>query len=292
MSNLRDIKRRIKSVRNTSQITKAMQMVASAKMRRAQELALRGRVYVSAIASVFRHLKESLNDVNVELMKTNPHGKTLCIVISTDRGLCGALNSNLLKELLTTAPADADYITIGSKLNTQLVRCGRHLKASFSLGDSFDEASLKPIMDFIRKGFVSGEYNSVSAIYQKFINVMVQRPQLSRLLPINPDELLSMAAAIESEDELNGDQPINYLLEPGPVALLNSLLPLYFTNMLTQMVLEGKASEQSARMVAMKSATENAKTLIGELTLEYNKARQTQITNELLEITTAMKAME
>ena len=100
MSNLRDIKRRIKSVRNTSQITKAMQMVASAKMRRAQELALRGRVYVSAIASVFRHLKESLNDVNVELMKTNPHGKTLCIVISTDRGLCGALNSNLLKELL------------------------------------------------------------------------------------------------------------------------------------------------------------------------------------------------
>lgn len=291
MSNLRDIKRRIRSVRNTSQITKAMQMVASAKMRRAQELALKGRVYISAIANVFKHLQDSIGDSGIELMKDNPNGKELCIVIATDRGLCGALNANLLKEILSTCPADADYITIGAKLNSALARTGRRLKASFTLGDNFDEAELKPIMDFIRKGFVSGEYNSVSAVYQKFINVMVQRPQVGHLLPIDPAELISLAAAAD-DGESAADSAANYLLEPGPVALLNSLLPLYFTNMLTQMVLEGKASEQSARMVAMKAATENAKSLIGELTLEYNKARQTQITNELLEITTAMKAME
>ena len=115
---------------------------------------------------------------------------------------------------------------------------------------------------------------------------MVQRPQVVDILPIKPDDLLKLAE--EAEDETHAE----FLLEPTPTALLKSILPLYFANLLTQMVLEGKASEQSARMVAMKSATENAKTLIGELTLEYNKARQAQITNELLEITTAMKAME
>ena len=148
-----------------------------------------------------------------------------------------------------------------------------------------DEAR-KAILDFIRKGFMDGTYNRVTVVYQKFINIMVQRPQVVDILPIKPEDLLQLAE--EAADEEHGD----YLLEPSPTELLKSILPLYFANLLTQMVLEGKASEQSARMVAMKSATENAKTLIGELTLEYNKARQAQITNELLEITTAMKAME
>lgn len=289
MSNLRDIKRRIKSVRNTSQITKAMQMVASAKMRRAQEQALRGRVFISALASVFRHLRDSISEGSVDLMKLNPKGKALYIIINTDRGLCGGLNSNLFKEILGICPADADYITIGSKLNPQLIRVGRNLSASFTLSDGFTDEDLKPILDFIRKGFVDGAYNRVFVAYQKFINIMVQRPQIVQLLPIMPEDLLELAG--DEDDVPVGDLP-NYILEPSPTKLLNTILPLYFTYRLTQMVLEGKASEQSARMVAMKAATENAKTLIGELTLEYNKARQTQITNELLEITTAMKAME
>lgn len=289
MSNLRDIKRRIKSVRNTSQITKAMQMVASAKMRRAQEQALRGRVFISALASVFRHLRDSITEGGVDLMKINPKGKALYIIINTDRGLCGGLNSNLFKEVLGICPADADYITIGSKLNPQLTRVGRQLRASFTLSDGFTDVELKPILDFIRKGFIDGSYNQVCVAYQKFVNIMVQRPQIVRLLPIMPEDLLELAG--DDEDVAEGDLP-NYILEPSPTKLLNTILPLYFTYRLTQMVLEGKASEQSARMVAMKAATENAKTLIGELTLEYNKARQTQITNELLEITTAMKAME
>lgn len=290
MSNLRDIKRRIKSVRNTSQITKAMQMVASAKMRRAQEQALRGRAFISALASVFRHLRDSIAEGKVDLMQFNPKGKALYIIVNTDRGLCGGLNANLFKEVLLMCPPDADYITIGSKLNPQLTRVGRNLSASFSLSDTFTDVDLKPILDFIRKGFVEGNYNRVCVAYQKFINIMVQRPQITQLLPIMPEDLLDLAGP-EQDTTAAGDLP-DFILEPSPRALLNSMLPLYFNYRLTQMVLEGKASEQSARMVAMKAATENAKTLIGELTLEYNKARQTQITNELLEITTAMKAME
>ena len=287
MSNLRDIKRRIRSVRNTSQITKAMQMVASAKMHRAQELALRGRTYVSALANVLKHLRETISEGDSPLMK-NRGGKPLIIVINTDRGLCGALNANLLKEVLTSCPREADYVTIGSKLNPQMTRCGLHLAASFSLGDNFTEYELKPVMDFIRQGFVNGLYGSVSVAYQLFVNIMVQRPQIDQLLPILPEELLKVAA----QDDVEDDDNANFILEPTPKALLDSILPLYFTNLFTQRVLEGKASEQSARMVAMKAATENARTLIDSLTLEYNKARQTQITNELLEITTAMKAME
>lgn len=288
MANLRDIKRRIKSVRNTSQITKAMQMVASAKMRRAQEMALKGRSYISALANVLKHLQDTISTASSPLMQKREEGKELIIVVNTDRGLCGGLNSNLLKEVLATCSAEADYVTIGTKLNPQLVRCGRKLAATFSLGDTFDEADLKPIFDFIRIGYTNGTYKCVRVIYQKFINIMVQRPQATKLLPITTEELLTVAAQDTIEDEDNA----NFLLEPAPQALLDSILPLYFSHLLVQMVLEGKASEQSARMVAMKAATENAKTLIGELTLEYNKARQTQITNELLEITTAMKAME
>lgn len=288
MANLRDIKRRIKSVRNTSQITKAMQMVASAKMRRAQDLALKGRSYISALANVFKHLQDSITEGTATLMERRSTGKSLVIVINTDRGLCGGLNANLLKEVIAKCPADADYVTIGAKLNPQLSRCGRNLIASFSLGDTFGEADLKPVFDFIRAGFTDGTYNSVSVAYQKFINIMVQRPVFAEILPITRDELLAVA----EQDQMPDTDNTNFLLEPGPKELLNALLPLYFSNLITQMVLEGKASEQSARMVAMKAATENAKALIGELTLEYNKARQTQITNELLEITTATKAME
>ncbi len=288
MASLRDIKRRIKSVRNTSQITKAMQMVASAKMRRAQELALKGRTYMSALAHVLQHLQDTLAEAASPLMEERTKGKTLVIVVSTDRGLCGALNANLFKDVLQKCDPQADYLTVGTKLNSQLTRCGRNLVASFTIGDTVEEAELKPIFQLIRKGFTEGTYNRVEVIYQKFINVMVQRTECMKLLPLSREELLKVAA----QDDIDDDSNPNFLLEPDPKTLLNAILPLYFSHQLVQMILEGKASEQSARMVAMKAATENAKTLIGELTLEYNKARQTQITNELLEITTAMKAME
>ena len=288
MANLRDIKRRIKSVRNTSQITKAMQMVASAKMRRAQELALRGRAYISALANVLQHLSATIELAGASLMQQREHGKTLVIVVNTDKGLCGALNANLLREVLAKTPQDADYMCIGAKLSPVLQRLGRSVRFTFSVSDNMTDVELKPIFEALRRGFEDGTYNRVLVAYQRFVNVMVQRPDMHELLPVTASELMEIASMDDIEDTQMG----NFLLEPTPTALLASILPLYVSNMLVQLVLEGKASEQSARMVAMKSATENAKNLIDELTLDYNKARQTQITNELLEITTATRAME
>ena len=288
MANLRDIKRRIKSVRNTSQITKAMQMVASAKMRRAQELALRGRAYISALANVLQHLSATIELAGASLMQQREHGKTLVIVVNTDKGLCGALNANLLREVLAKTPQDADYMCIGTKLSPVLQRLGRSVRFTFSVSDNMTDVELKPIFEALRRGFEDGTYNRVLVAYQRFVNVMVQRPDMHELLPVTASELMEIASMDDIEDTQMG----NFLLEPTPAALLASILPLYVSNMLVQLVLEGKASEQSARMVAMKSATENAKNLIAELTLDYNKARQTQITNELLEVTTATRAME
>ncbi len=288
MASLRDIKRRIKSVSNTSQITKAMQMVASAKMRRAQDLALKGRNYIGALANVFSHLKEVIAESSSPLMQVKEQGKSLVIVVNTDRGLCGGLNSNLFRDVMERAPKDADFVTIGAKLNPQFARANCKLLASFTVGDTFSEVDIKPIFDFARKAYLEDGYSKVIVFYQEFINVMVQRPRQRQVLPITEDELLAIAAVDEHPDTDNA----GFVLEPSPAAVLGTILPLYLFNLLTQIVLEGKASEQSARMVAMKGATENAKTLIDELTLDYNKARQTQITNELLEITTATKAME
>ncbi len=288
MANLRDIKRRIKSVRNTSQITKAMQMVASAKMRRAQELALHGRAYISALANVLQHLNATIEQGGASLMQMRESGKPLVVVISTDKGLCGALNANLLREIISKAPQDADFMCIGSKLSSTLQRLGRNVRFTFSVSDSMSDVELKPIYESIFRGFKEATYNRVIVAYQRFINVMVQRPHLRELLPITAEDLREIAAM----DDIEDTQTDNFLLEPTPKKLLDSILPLYASNALSQLILEGKASEQSARMVAMKSATENAKNLIGELTLDYNKARQTQITNELLEITTATRAME
>ncbi len=288
MASLRDIKRRIKSVSNTSQITKAMQMVASAKMRRAQELALKGRDYIASLANVFSHLKEEIAESSSPLMKVREGDKSLVLVINTDRGLCGGLNSNLFRDVMERAPKGADFVTIGAKLNPQFARMQSNLLASFSIPDTFSEVDIKPIFDYVRKQYLEEGYTSVTVFYQEFINVMVQRPRMRQILPITEEDLLGVASLDKEEDTENS----NFVLEPSAADVLASILPLYLFNLLTQIVLEGKASEQSARMVAMKGATENAKTLIDSLTLDYNKARQTQITNELLEITTATKAME
>ncbi len=288
MASLRDIKRRIHSVRNTSQITKAMQLVASAKMRRAQDLALKGRSYISAMANVLKHLEETINECETPLMKEQEEGKSLILLVNTDRGLCGGLNSNLMRFLMKECPTDADIVTIGAKLNPQLARLQRNLIASFTLKDNFDDAALKPIADYLRKAFIEDGYKEVYVCFQRYVNVVVQKPTLRKLLPVTAEELLVIA----SDDDIADTDNDLFILEPSSGQLLDAILPLYFFHLLTQMVLEAKASEHSARMVAMKAATENAKGFIDSLTLEYNKARQTQITNELLDITTAMKAME
>lgn len=290
MANLRDIRRRIKSVKNTSQITRAMQMVASAKMRRAQEQAVKGRAYIRALAEVLYHLEDEIDSSNSPLLQ-NHGGADLVVLVNTDRGLCGGLNANLIKMTREEAPEGAHYITIGRKLNATLVKFGEQLDATWSLTDPLSLLELKPIFDFLVKKFKEEEYGRVYMAFSGFVNTMVQKPMFRQLLPIDPDVLLKMAKA--GGASLEGTQAHQqFVIEPSPAALLDTILPLYVFHGLVQILLEARASEHSARMVAMKGATENAKNIIDSLTLDYNKARQNQITNELLEITTAMSMMD
>ena len=290
MGNLRDIRRRIKSIKNTSQITKAMQMVASAKMRRAQEQAIKGRPYIGALAQVFYHLRNELPDAETPLLVGNDSDKELVLVVNTDRGLCGGLNMNLFKAVRAQVSPDAHYITIGRKLNATIAKVGVMLDASWSLADPISLLELKSVFEYCCEQYKSGAFGKISVAYSGFVNTMVQRPVVRQLFPIDREELMNVAKVGGEEIDTRVDS--GFLLEPSAHALLESILPLYIFYVLVQVTLEARASEHSARMVSMKGATENAKKIIDELTLEYNKARQAQITNELLEITTAMRAME
>ena len=276
--------------RHRPKITRAMQMVASAKMRRAQDQAVKGRPYIRALAEVLYHLQDEIDTSNSPLMQTHG-GADLVLLVNTDRGLCGGLNANLIKMVREQAPENAHYITIGRKLNAALAKLNERLEATWSLTDPLSLLELKPVFDFIVQKFKAEEYGRVFVAFSGFVNTMVQKPVFRQLLPIEPEPLMNMAKAGGSS--LDGAEAHKqFLLEPSPAALLDTILPLYVFHGLVQIVLEARASEHSARMVAMKGATENAKNIIGGLTLDYNKARQTQITNELLEITTAMRAME
>lgn len=289
MANLRDIQRRIKSVGNTSQITKAMQLVASAKMRRAQEQALSGRNYIGALAYVFAHLRESIDkDLHPFLQETQGE-KELVLVISPDKGLCGALNTNLYKEIKNTVARDADFITIGRRLDTILTKTRHNVIARFSIGDPVALIELKAVFMLIRSEFLSGKYAKVSVAFTRYVNTLVQKPVVEQLLPIRESQLDTLAALGHRENE--GVYP-DFTLEPGPQELLSAILPLFVFYDIVQMAFEARASEHSARMVSMKAATENAQDIINDLTLVYNKARQTAITSELTEISSAMKAME
>jgi F-type H+-transporting ATPase subunit gamma len=299
MANLRDIRRRIKSVKNTAQITRAMQLVAAAKMKKAQDQAVAGRDYADRLNKVLVNLKENMGEGAHPLLETREEGKHLVLVISTDKGLCGALNTNLGKKVRAEIEADADFVTVGRKLRNQLAKAGRTLIADFDVKDPVPFAEARPIAKFLTKAFLEGGYSKVSVAFSNYVNVMRQEPTIVQLLPISTDSL----GEKQGYEGIGKDHPVaptdhaaalanDYLFEPNSDEVLEVLLPLYVNFQIYQMLVESRASEHSARMVAMKGATDNAKKFIKDLTLEYNKLRQAAITSELLEITTAMKAME
>ncbi len=289
MANLQDIRRRIKSVKNTAQITKAMQLVASAKMKKAQDQAMAGREYAEALSRVLIDLKAAPGDKAHALLDQREGKKELMLVISTDKGLCGGLNANLLKKLRAEAGDETDYVTVGKKLRMQIAKAGGNVIADWSVGDPVPFNDAKPIAKFITEKFLSGDYDRVTVAFNKFVSTLTQHPTVAQVLPISS----SIVEDSESSDEdANQGEARDFIFEPDAKEVLNKLLPLYINYEFYQMLLEARASEHSARMVAMKAATDNANSVVKELTLEYNKLRQAAITAELLEITTAMKAME
>jgi F-type H+-transporting ATPase subunit gamma len=291
MPSTRDIRRRIKSVRNTAQITKAMQMVAASKMRRAQQSALAGRHYATLMNEVLGNVTFHAGDFVHPLMEKRTGNKRAVIVISSDKGLCGALNSNLLREAAKFDRETTMYIAAGRKAAQFLARTRRRLAAEFTYKDAplFGEA--RAISRFARDLFLNGEVDRVDVLFTNFISTLAQKPELRPLLPVG--EIKAVSAGFphgETEPPLMHDAT-EFLFEPGAEQVLEALLPHSLNFQVYQLLLEAKASEQSARMVAMKNATDNANQLIKDLTLEYNKMRQASITNELLEIASAAMAV-
>ena len=290
MPSTRDIRRRIKSVKNTAQITKAMQMVAASKMRRAQQAALAGRPYASMMNAVLGNVAEFAGDFTHPLMQKRPLHKRAVIIVSSDKGLCGALNSNLLREAAKFDKSTTIYLTAGRKAAQFIARTKRQLAAEFTYKDAplFGEA--RAISRFAREMFLKAEVDQVDILFTNFISTLVQKPELRTLLPIG--EITAVYAGIPhvAEEKLMKGAT-EFLFEPNVEQVLGALLPHSLNFEIYQILLEAKASEQSARMVAMKNATDNAQQLIKDLTLEYNKLRQANITKELLEITSAAMAM-
>lgn len=277
-----------------------MQMVAAAKMKKAQDQALAGRDYADLLNQVLVNLKENVDEEAHPLLEKREGGKELMLVISTDKGLCGALNTNLLKKVRSSVSADAEieFVTVGRKLRDQLSKAGEELVADFEVADPAPFIEARPIASLLMKKFLDGEYGKISVAFTNFVSTMTQDPTVVQLLPIDADSVGEKQdyEGVGKDEITDTDRTAalgkDYLFEPSSEGVLDALLPLYVNFQVYQMIIESRASEHSARMVAMKGATDNAKKMTKELTLEYNKARQAAITAELLEITTAMKAME
>ena len=282
MNSARDLRRRIRSVSSTSQITKAMQMVAASKMRKAQDAALAGRPFVDLLYRIQREATTQLRDFKHPLLEVRPVRKRAVILIGADKGLCGALNSNLFRVASQFDPQSTLFITAGRKAAQFIARTKRQLVAEFVYGDSPEFREARAIAASARDLFLKREVDQVQIAATRFINTLTQEPLSIEFLPVGEIKALKIPGA-EPEETLRSDTT-ETVFEPGAEAVLGYLLSHYLDIYVYQVLLNAKASEQSARMVSMKNATDSADNLIKDLTLEYNKLRQTSITNQLLEI--------
>ncbi|MGD0814884.1 MAG: ATP synthase F1 subunit gamma [Verrucomicrobiota bacterium] len=290
MPSTRDIRRRIKSVKNTAQITKAMQMVAASKMRKAQMAALAGRPYASLMNEVLSALVSSSKDFSQPLLEKRDIRNRCVIVVSTDKGLCGGLNSSLMREV-AKLPMDTAFITAGRKASQFIARTKRKLIAEFTYKDTPAFAEARAISKFARDIYIKGEVDQVDILFTNFVSTLVQKPEIRQLLPISEIKHVRAGIGQDAGHPAPQSTPGEFLFEPDQDQVLGALLPHSLNFEIYQILLESKASEHSARMVAMKNATDNAQQFIKDLTLEYNKLRQANITKELLEISSAAMAL-
>ena len=286
MGHSRDIRIRIKSVKKTAQITRAMQLVAASKMRRAQDQALRGRPYAELMAKGLAVLSPRVRSFQHTFLVKRTVEHRGVLLISSDKGLCGSLNSILFRRAVDIEPS-ARFVAIGRK-GAQFLKGSKHeLLAEFRVGDQGTFVAIRPVVEFLIKAFEQGRIDTVEVLYPHFINTLMQKPVLTPLLPLDGLKAFLEASASSSDRQPAAEDDREMLFEPSPERILDELLPLYIKMHIFQSVLEAKASEHSARMVAMKSATDNANELIDTLTLDYNKMRQAAITQEILEISSA-----
>ena len=291
MATAREIRRRIRSVRNVAQITRAVQMVASSKMRRAQERVVASRPYSDELMRLVARLaKQAGEEEDLPLMKTRPIKRVGVVVISPDRGLAGGLPGNInrrsaqlaadLRRETGNASLPLSFIAVGRRGRDFLTRTQQSIIAEFTnLGDQPAQADVRAIARSVTDAYLNGEVDRVLLVYPKFVSTVVQTPTVIQLLPVEPPE----------EDTTSGATP-QYIYEPNATAIFAALLPRYVETLIYQPLLENVASFYSAQMVAMKNATDNATDLVEDLTLTYNKARQTAITTQILEVVAGSNA--
>jgi F-type H+-transporting ATPase subunit gamma len=290
MPSTRDIRRRIKSVKNTRQITKAMELVAASKMKKAQQLALAGQPYARLMADMLAALATQVDESVHPFLVVRPIKTRGILLITSDKGLCGPLNSNLFK-LVTEIKTPAKFCSIGRKGTQFLARTKRDLIADFPVHDRVPFSEVRVAAEFMVKQFLEGAIDTIEVIFSHFKNTLVQEPMVRPVLPLRSlREFLDHLGADTEASRARAEEHREILFEPAAAQVLDALLPFYVNHNIHQLALSGKASEHSARMVAMKTAKDNATKLLGELTLEYNKARQAAITQEILEIAAAQFA--
>jgi F-type H+-transporting ATPase subunit gamma len=284
MPDIRKVKRRIKGVQNIAKITRAMEMIAASKMRKAQERGLAGRPYAEKIEQVIADLA-ALPETTMQhpLLQRRPVKKVAVVHITPDRGLCGGLNANLNRQLaafILGHEVKVEVIAVGRKGRDAAARFACEMSAEFTgLGDQPGFLDILPIANIVIEQYTKNEIDDVYLSYAGFVSTLVQKPVMKQLLPVKPTVI-------------PGGQNVDYLYEPDAETVLGNLLPRFVEMEIYHAILESIASEQSARMVAMRNATDSASELIGELTLLYNKARQESITRELLDITGGVVALE
>jgi F-type H+-transporting ATPase subunit gamma len=292
MPSLKEIRGRIGSVRNIAQITRAMEMMSASRMKRAQDAILAARPYADELRDALSRVTAAVGEEVDPLLARRELRRVGLIVMTTDRGLAGALDSTTVRAALRyiaehsssgEGGTEFEAITIGRKGRDQIRRAGVPIAAHFArLGDRPTFSDVTPVARLVTEDFLAGTYDEISVVYPGFISTLNQQPTVTRLLPVPRPADLSAEEA-ERTDE--------YLIEPTPEAVLGRLLPHYVAIDLYRAVLEANASEQSARMIAMRNATDNANELIGDLTLVYNKTRQATITREMIEIASGAEAL-
>ena len=282
MASTRELRRRIRSIRSTAQITRAMQMVAASKMRKAQQAAISVRPFVRLLYRIERKATTRAIDFTHPLLRKRAVKKRAIILVASDKGLCGALNSNLFRLAGRYDPHSTVFIAAGRRAAQFVARTRRQLIADFPYGDTPRYPEARAIAAMARDLFLKGEVDEVQIVATRFVNTLVQQAVVMEFLPVGEIKALTSAGA-ESDEALASDTT-EFVFEPSPEALLSYLLSHVLNIYLYTVLLNAKASEQSARMVSMKNATDNAEQMIADLTLAHNKLRQLHITQELLEI--------
>ena len=298
MASERELRNRIRSVKNIGQVTRALEAVSASKVRKAQAQVLATRAYAVKAWEVLVNVSSQVGasaDMHPLLEVRSEIGSAAILLLTSDRGLCGAFNTNIVRKTIEFAkksPWPTMLVTVGSKGRDLMYRADQQIIADFTVPDPTTRLDVTPIARTVIDDFVSGRVDVVYLAYMDFVNTLIQRPVVRRLLPLTPSSVEDQAMAEYLEDgPQKRDGQLEYVYEPSPAAILGEVLPRFSELQVYQALLESLASEHSARMVAMRNATENADALVDELVLARNKARQASITSELLDIAGGAEAL-